>query len=62
MDQLETGIHINGSINNASDIDSFWSVEMAIPLKAIIELKNKPRKQPQKTNHPTIEPAVNQRK
>ena len=44
LDSLKSAIHIEGSINNHSDIDSFWTVETAIPMKALMELKNK--KQP----------------
>ena len=43
LNNLKTAIHIEGTLNNASDIDSFWAVEMAIPLKAFIELKDLPR-------------------
>lgn len=46
LDDLKTAVHINGSINNHSDIDSSWSVEIAIPLKALIEVRNKPRQLP----------------
>lgn len=31
----QIGIEINGTLNDPSDIDSSWSVEMAIPLQAI---------------------------
>ncbi|NNC85954.1 MAG: carbohydrate-binding family 9-like protein [Bacteroidia bacterium] len=43
LDDLQYAIHINGTLNDPSDIDSYWTVEMAIPLKALIELRNKPR-------------------
>jgi len=43
MDDLKSAVHIAGSLNDHSDIDRYWTVEMAIPMKALIELKNKPR-------------------
>lgn len=39
LDSLKTAINIVGTLNDPSDIDSFWTVEMAIPLKPILELK-----------------------
>ena len=33
LDELKTAIHIEGTLNDPSDTDSFWAVEMAIPLK-----------------------------
>jgi hypothetical protein len=33
----KSAIHINGTLNNPSDIDKMWSVEIAIPWKAIYE-------------------------
>ncbi|MCP3927772.1 MAG: carbohydrate-binding family 9-like protein [Bacteroidetes bacterium] len=35
---LQTAVHISGTINDASDVDSFWTVEMAIPWESLIEL------------------------
>jgi hypothetical protein len=29
---VKTGVHIEGTVNDPSDIDSFWSVEIAIPI------------------------------
>ncbi|NOQ75545.1 MAG: family 10 glycosylhydrolase [Crocinitomix sp.] len=43
---LETAVHINGTLNQATDSDTDWSVEMAIPMAALIELKNKPKSLP----------------
>jgi Carbohydrate family 9 binding domain-like len=43
LDDLKSAVYIDGSLNNYTDIDSFWSVELAIPMKALVELKNKPR-------------------
>ena len=34
---LLTKVHINGSLNNANDRDKYWSVEIAIPWKALEE-------------------------
>ena len=34
---LEVGVHIDGTINNPSDIDKGWSVEVSIPLKVLRE-------------------------
>jgi hypothetical protein len=33
---LRTAIHINGTLNNAADKDKSWTVEMAIPFKALV--------------------------
>lgn len=46
LDSLKSAVHIEGSINNPSDIDSLWTVELAIPMKALIELKNDPKTLP----------------
>lgn len=46
LDKLKSAVHIEGSINNSSDIDSIWTVELAIPMKALIELKNDPKTLP----------------
>jgi hypothetical protein len=34
---IKTAVHIEGSLNQPSDIDQYWSVEMAIPWKALKE-------------------------
>lgn len=44
LDELKTAVHIDGTLNNATDVDKKWSVEMAIPMDALIELKNDKRK------------------
>jgi uncharacterized lipoprotein YddW (UPF0748 family) len=46
LNELQTAVHINGTLNNSTDIDSSWSIEMAIPMDALIELKNKPKSLP----------------
>lgn len=47
LDELKSAVHIEGSINDPSDTDSLWSVEMAIPMPALIELKNDPKTLPE---------------
>ena len=34
---LRTAVHINGTLNDPSDTDKFWSVEVAIPWKVLAE-------------------------
>ena len=46
LDELQSAVFINGSLNDFSDQDSYWSLEIAIPLKPLIELKNRPRTLP----------------
>jgi len=41
LDELQSAIHINGTLNNFTDRDSFWSVEMAIPLAPLLELRDR---------------------
>ncbi|NNL15658.1 MAG: carbohydrate-binding family 9-like protein, partial [Flavobacteriaceae bacterium] len=43
---LKSAVKIYGTLNNPNDIDSLWTVEMAVPLKPIIELKNHPKTYP----------------
>lgn len=38
---LKTAVHLEGTINDPSDKDMGWSVEMAIPLKTLIEFDGK---------------------
>lgn len=38
---LKTAVHINGSINDASDQDEGWSVEMAIPWTSLKEMAHR---------------------
>ena len=35
--KLETAVHIEGTLNNPNDIDKGWSVEIAMPWKALLE-------------------------
>ncbi len=46
LDDLKTAVNIQGTLNNPTDIDTMWTVEMAIPLAAYIELKDKPKTSP----------------
>lgn len=39
---LRTGVHIRGTLNNADDRDSGWSVEIAFPWKVLGEFAHKP--------------------
>jgi hypothetical protein len=46
LDDLKSAVHIEGTLNNPNDKDQYWSVEMAIPLNAFAELKNRPKIKP----------------
>ncbi len=39
---LKTAVHLDGTLNNPSDVDRGWSIEMAVPWKAIGELARRP--------------------
>jgi hypothetical protein len=41
---FEFGIHKRGTINNAMDIDTLWTLEMAFPLKILAEAATEKRK------------------
>jgi len=41
LEALKSAIYIQGTLNHANDIDTLWSVELAIPMKSLIELKTK---------------------
>lgn len=43
LDDLQHAVHHNGTVNDPSDEDKNWSVEMAIPLEPLVALKNKPK-------------------
>lgn len=43
---LKTAVSVNGTINDSGDKDSSWCVEMAIPMKALVQLKVKPQSIP----------------
>lgn len=34
---IETAVHVNGTLNNASDVDKGWSIEIAIPWEVLKE-------------------------
>ena len=40
LEGLKSAVYINGTINNPNDIDNYWTVEMAIPLEEISQLKD----------------------
>lgn len=46
LNNLESKVYVQGTLNDASDEDDFWAVEMAIPLETFVELKNKPKVTP----------------
>ncbi len=39
---LKTAVHVTGTLNNASDKDTSWSVEFAIPWKVLAEFAHRP--------------------
>ena len=39
---LKTGVHIEGTLNDPSDKDTSWSVELAIPWKVLAEFAHRP--------------------
>ena len=46
LNQLKTNVKIHGTLNNPKDVDSLWTVEMAIPIKPFVRLKNNPKSTP----------------
>ena len=46
LNTLKSAVFIKGTLNNPDDIDEYWAVEMAIPLKDFAELKNRPKVKP----------------
>lgn len=46
LDSLKSAVKVYGTLNNPSDIDSLWTLELAIPLKPLIDLKNDPKTMP----------------
>ncbi len=46
LDDLKTAVKVYGSLNNPNDEDSLWTVEMAVPMKALVELKSHPKNLP----------------
>ena len=36
LDQLQSAVQIYGTLNKSNDIDSLWTVEMAIPLRPLL--------------------------
>jgi hypothetical protein len=43
LNDLKSAVQVHGTLNTPNDIDSLWTVEMAIPLKPLISLKNIPK-------------------
>ena len=43
INNLKSAVNIKGTLNNPKDIDQHWTVEMAIPMQALIELKRSPK-------------------
>lgn len=39
---LKTAVHVEGTLNDPSDEDQYWSVELAIPWKALAEYAHRP--------------------
>lgn len=39
---LKTAVHLEGSLNDPSDTDEYWSVEIAIPWESLAEAAHKP--------------------
>jgi hypothetical protein len=46
IQNLKSAVHIEGTLNNPKDTDQYWSVEMAIPMRALTELKRSPGGKP----------------
>jgi len=46
MDGLETAVHVEGTLNEPSDVDDYWSVELAIPFESMMLAKHLGRKYP----------------
>lgn len=42
MRGLRTAIHVHGTLNDPSDVDQGWSVEIAMPWKSLAEAANRP--------------------
>ena len=40
LDSLKSAVKVYGNLNDPKGKDEKWTVEMAIPMKALIELKN----------------------
>ena len=46
LNDLKTAVFTKGTLNDPYEDDEYWSVEMAIPLSAFAELKNRPKVKP----------------
>ena len=43
---LQSAVYINGTLNDPSDVDEYWSVELAIPMESILLAKHTRKKYP----------------
>jgi hypothetical protein len=46
LNGLKSAIQIKGTLNDYHDIDSMWTIEVAIPMDALLELKNRRKSMP----------------
>lgn len=46
LKNLKSAVYIDGTLNNPTDKDNYWSLEIAIPLRPLINLKNRPKTTP----------------
>ena len=46
LNELKTAVYVDGSLNDPKKEDQKWTVEMAIPMKSLIPLKNRPKSLP----------------
>ena len=51
LTDLKTAVHLQGTLNNPNDTDQYWSVEMALPMQALTELKRPPKGIPKIGEH-----------
>ncbi|ARV10361.1 hypothetical protein BTO05_12180 [Winogradskyella sp. PC-19] len=46
LKNLKSAVFIDGTLNDPNDHDKYWALEIAIPLKPLINLKNRPKTTP----------------
>ena len=46
MEEMQHAVYVDGTINDPSDIDRYWSVELAIPMESILLAKHRGKKFP----------------
>lgn len=39
LDGFKSAVHTKGTLNNPNDKDEYWAIEMAIPMSALVEIK-----------------------